>query len=112
MTSTRPAPTTVTTTWASSSDDQVFQVENPATGAILATVAGCGPAEVALAVEAAHRAFGPWSRLVARERAARLRQIAQVLREHASELAALESSEVGKPLAQALIDVATSIDIF
>ena len=112
MTSTRPAPTTVTTTWASSSADQVFQVEDPATGAVLADVAGSGPAEVALAVEAAHRAFGPWSRLVARERAARLRQIAQVLREHAPELAALESSEVGKPLAQAVIDVATSIDIF
>lgn len=102
----------VTTMWSSDSRDQAFTVENPATGAVIATVAGCGPDEVDAAVQAAHRAFAPWSRLVARERATYLRRIAQVLREHAPELAELESREVGKPIGQAHIDVATGIDIF
>ena len=110
--STTQTPTPVTTTWSSNDDDHAFDVENPATGEVIATVAGCGPEEVGSAVEAAHSAFATWSRLVARERTTHLREIAKVLQEHAPELAQLESREVGKPLAQALTDVTTGIHIF
>lgn len=112
MTITQPLPHTTNTTRSSADQDQLFTVANPATGAVIATVAGCGSEEVGRAVEAASRAFVPWSQLVVRERAAHLRRIADVLREHSAELAELESREVGKPTSQAQVDVATAIDIF
>ncbi len=102
----------VGSTWASESEELAFTVENPATGETIATVAGCGPDEVAAAVEAAHQAFQSWGRLIPRERAGYLRTIAQTLREHAQELAELESAEVGKPVGQALGDLAAGIGIF
>lgn len=104
--------TLVRTKWSSPNDELAFVVENPATGEALARVAGCGPDEVAAAVQAAHEAFSSWSRLTAKERAGYLSTIAQTLREHAQELAELESAEVGKPVAQALGDLTAGIGIF
>ena len=104
--------TLVRSRWASTNDELAFAVENPATGDTLARVAGCGPDEVADAVQAAHEAFQSWARLTARERAGYLGTIAQTLREHAQELAELESAEVGKPVAQALGDLTAGIGIF
>lgn len=102
----------VTSRWASADDALAFTVENPSNGETIATVAGCGPDEVGAAVGAAHAAFQGWGRLVPRERADYLHTIAQTLRGHAQELAELESTEVGKPVAQALGDLTAGIGIF
>ena len=59
------------------------------------------------AVAAAQRAFatGPWPRLAANERAVILHRLADAIARERETLAALESLDVGKPLAQARGDV-------
>ena len=106
------AAAAVSTPWSGDDPAHAFPVENPATGRVIATVAGCGPDEVDAAVRAADRAFGAWGRRTAGDRAGSLRAIGATLREHAQELAALESQEVGKPVGQALTDVLAGVAIF
>ncbi len=76
-------------------------VTNPATGEILASVPDFGAAETRAAIEAAHAAFTPWSRMLAKERSALLRRWFELIVAHADELALLMTSEQGKPLAEA-----------
>src|SRR6202011_6074498 len=61
-----------------------------------------GTAEVDAAVSAARRAFdeGPWPRMAASQRAAVLRRIAGLLREHAEEFIEYEVADIGLPIAQ------------
>jgi acyl-CoA reductase-like NAD-dependent aldehyde dehydrogenase len=101
-----PMPTitlpAATTRWSSQRLEDRFEVDNPATGAVITTVQGGGAAEVDSAVRTAHAAFeGPWRQRSARERGELLHAVARKLREHADELAALECLENGKPLLQA-----------
>jgi acyl-CoA reductase-like NAD-dependent aldehyde dehydrogenase len=92
----------VTTRWSSPEDEHRFEVFDPATGTLLARVAGAGPAEVDAAVRAAELAQPRWAARSLPERGAILQKIAAAVRQHAPELARLESSEVGKPVGQAL----------
>jgi betaine-aldehyde dehydrogenase len=101
------------TRWSSPSTDDQFVVENPATGQTVAVVQGAGPVEVDQAVRKAHAAHLRWKQRPARERGGYLREIAQVIRAHADEIAALESLEMGKPITQAReFDVEAAIAIF
>jgi betaine-aldehyde dehydrogenase len=101
------------TRWSSASVDDQFVVENPATGQPVTLVQGAGPDEVDQAVRAAHAAQRNWKRRPARERGQYLRQIAELLRAHADEIAELESLEMGKPITQARnFDVEAAIGIF
>src|SRR4051812_29033909 len=79
-----------------------FDVLNPATNGVLATVACGGRDEVELAVSAARRAFdeGPWPRMKAAGRAAVLRKIADAIRANADELITREVADIGMPIAQ------------
>jgi acyl-CoA reductase-like NAD-dependent aldehyde dehydrogenase len=89
------------TRWSSDDEADRFVVDNPAYGTPLAVVQGANPAQVDAAVRAAHDGFLSWSRRTPRERGVVLMAAAQTIREHADELAALESSEIGKPFTQA-----------
>ena len=101
------------TRWSSASDDDRFVVENPATGQPVTVVQGAGPDEVDQAVRAAHAAQQSWNARPARQRGRYLRQVAEVIRAHADEIAALESLEMGKPVTQARqFDVEAAISIF
>jgi betaine-aldehyde dehydrogenase len=107
------APTEISTRWSSASADDRFAVENPATGQVVTVVHGAGIDEVDQAVRAAHAAHLNWKQRPARERGGYLRQIADVIRAHADEIAALESREMGKPISQARnFDVEAAIGIF
>jgi betaine-aldehyde dehydrogenase len=76
-------------------------------------VQGASVDEVDQAVRAADAAFGNWSQRPARERGQCLRRVAGVIRDHADELAALETLEMGKPLDQSRnFDVEAAITIF
>jgi acyl-CoA reductase-like NAD-dependent aldehyde dehydrogenase len=96
------APQLATYRWSSSDEADRIPVEDPATGEVIAVVQGGGPDQLDAAVEAAHRAFEtdwrwrPWA-----ERAALLLRGADVIEEHADELALLESRENGKPVQDA-----------
>ncbi len=94
-----------------------FVVDEPATGLPLAEVAACGPDEIGQAVTVARRTYmTDWRWRPARERGRLLRRVADVIREHAEELAELETREMGKPLEQAreydLVSAIESFDFF
>jgi aldehyde dehydrogenase (NAD+) len=71
---------------------------NPADATPLAEISEAGVADVDDAVDAARRAFGPWSRLCGSERGKYLFRIARAIQERSRELAVLESLDNGKPI--------------
>ncbi len=79
----------------------VLPVLDKATGEELGRVPDLGVEETRAAIEAAHRAFKPWSRLLAKERSAVLRRWYELIIENADQLALLLTKEQGKPLAEA-----------
>lgn len=81
-------------------------VVDPARGQIIAEVPEATVEEAAAAVAAARRAFdrGPWRDLTPAARAEVLLRFAQRIREHADELARLESLNVGRPIREARSD--------
>lgn len=88
--------------WSSDSDDDRFPVENPATGKVITIVQGGGADQMHAAVAAAHRAFvTDWRWRNRTERAQLLLACADVLEDHATELADLLSLENGKPVSDA-----------
>ena len=76
-------------------------VINKATGEEIAKVPRLGTKETKDAIDAAAAAFGPWSRLLAKERSIIMRRWFDLQIAHADELALLLTSEQGKPLAEA-----------
>jgi len=79
-----------------------FETLNPTTNEVLGLVADGQAADIDAAVAAARRAFddGPWPRMKATARAAALRRIAGLMREHAEEFIEQEVLDIGMPIAQ------------
>ena len=86
--------------WHEATGGARMDVIDPSTGEVVTTVAEAGAADVDTAVRAAREAFdsGAWSGLSGRERGRVLNRVAQLIRENADEIAALESRDVGKPI--------------
>lgn len=80
---------------------RTFPIHNPATGAVVAQVADCGPAEAHRAVEAAVESFALWKAYTAYERANVLRRWYELVLEHEEALARLMATEMGKPIREA-----------
>ncbi|WP_213571496.1 aldehyde dehydrogenase family protein [Rhodococcus sp. USK13] len=98
--------------WSSDAEEDRFEVENPATGELIVVIQGGGPTEVDAAVRRANDVFtNDWRWRPGAERGRLLIQAAQVIREHSAEIAAIETRENGKPLGQAMGDVAGCIAI-
>ena len=89
-----------------------LRVINPATEALLTTVIGGDERAVAQAVSAATEAFKSWSQTTGAERGAILRNIANGVRNGREHLMTLQSSNNGKPLFEAAIDVDDVIATF
>jgi betaine-aldehyde dehydrogenase len=87
------------------------QVIAPATGEPWLEVALAGTEDVQRAVAAARRAFPEWSRRPASERAAVLRDAAALARERHALLAEIECRDVGKPIADARVEMASVADV-
>ncbi|MCP3711090.1 aldehyde dehydrogenase [Paraburkholderia sp. CNPSo 3274] len=87
-----------------SASGETFATLNPASGKVLADVAKCGEKDVDHAVAAARHAFdsGVWSKAAPAHRKAVLLRLAQLIDEHADELALLEALEAGKPIGECL----------
>jgi lactaldehyde dehydrogenase/glycolaldehyde dehydrogenase len=83
-----------------------IEVENPATGEMVAVVPAGGEAEAAAALEAAARAQPAWAALPPIRRADHLRRLAALVERDAEALARLVTMEQGKPLAEARGEVA------
>jgi acyl-CoA reductase-like NAD-dependent aldehyde dehydrogenase len=85
---------------------------SPIDGRLLAPVASTDAADVDLAVAAARRAFesGVWSRRAPRERKKVLLRFAQLIEQHAEELALLETLDMGKPISDSLaVDIPATV---
>jgi 4-guanidinobutyraldehyde dehydrogenase/NAD-dependent aldehyde dehydrogenase len=85
-----------------------FECVSPVDGRLLGQVASCDEADANLAVENARQVFntGAWSRLAPAKRKAVMIRFAGLLKEHAQELALLETLDMGKPISDALnVDV-------
>src|SRR5947207_1607372 len=77
---------------------ETMEVIAPATGETIAEVPRCGAEDVDRAVEAAQAAGPEWLGKTPKERSELLLKLADVMDEHAEDLAQLESVNVGKPL--------------
>ena len=86
--------------WVEPASGESFATVNPATGEELVQVALAGAEDVDRAVQAARAAFdGPWRHKTSPQtRAQLLWQVAELIEEHADELAELEVLDNGKPL--------------
>lgn len=94
--------------WQPAQSGETFEVFNPATGTVFAHAAAGASADIDLAVRAARRAFdsGPWGKMNGAQRTHLLWKLAELIGQHADELALLESLDNGKPLAAArMIDM-------
>src|SRR5215469_942584 len=85
--------------WVDSRSGKTFPTINPATGEEICQVAEADAADVNEAVGAARKAFedGPWPKMSAAERGRLLNKLADLIEEHADELAMLEARDNGKP---------------
>jgi betaine-aldehyde dehydrogenase len=79
-------------------------VTNPANGEVIAEMPLSTEEDVNRAVAAAKNAFEGWARTVPGERAAAINKLADLLEEHAEELADLEAADAGKPRSAFLED--------
>jgi len=99
--------------WLAPTEGKYRVDPSPATAGPIAEVAQSTPADVELALDAAHAAKDAWGEASATERAAVLNQIADVIDANKEMLAVAESWENGKPVRETLnADIPLVVDHF
>ena len=101
--------------WVLARHGRTLEVYDPALGEVIDHVPAGDAEDVDLAVAAARRAFedSDWSRMTASERGRLMWRIGDLVLEHVDELAEIESTDNGKPLAIArAADVPLAADLF
>lgn len=83
-----------------------FGITNPATEQVFAQCPDASREQFEQAIGAARKAFPAWSRLSFGERRAYLHKLAKAVRDNTEEIAALITREQGKPLSNALREMA------
>ena len=104
----RPARLLIGGEWVQPAASERIPVIDPATGAEIASVADATRADVDKAVAAAREAFerGAWSTLLPAQREALIWRLADLIDQHADELAEIESIDNGKTKQMAgIVDV-------
>ena len=92
--------------WVQADSGRTIVVKNPATGEAIGEVPALGAAETRRAIEAAHRAQAGWRAMLAKDRAAILRKINDLMLANADDLAVIMTAEQGKPLAESKGEIA------
>ncbi len=98
--------------WVDADSGSTFPVIDPATGTTIAHVPRMGASETRRAIEAAQRALPAWKHRTAKDRAQILRRLADLMMEHADDLAALLVREQGKPLSEARLEIAYAASFY
>ncbi|WP_434664549.1 betaine-aldehyde dehydrogenase [Paraburkholderia sp. A3BS-1L] len=94
------------------SSGETFETRDPATGETLATVQQASPADIDRAVQSARAGQRVWAAMTAMERSRILRRAVELLRARNNELAALETRDTGKPIAEtSAVDIVTGADV-
>lgn len=94
---------------------ETFPTTNPATGAKIGDIAKAGKEDSIKAVEAARRAFdeGPWPKMSGKERAEKVRRIAELIGQKSGQFAEMESKDSGGTMRKAqLADVNGAIEAY
>jgi succinate-semialdehyde dehydrogenase/glutarate-semialdehyde dehydrogenase len=92
--------------WCDANSGDRFDVTNPATGEVIATVPDMGADETRGAIEAADAAWPAWRAKTARERAAILRKLYFLMMENQEDLARILTAECGKPIVEGRGEIA------
>ncbi|MDE2006351.1 MAG: NAD-dependent succinate-semialdehyde dehydrogenase [Rhodospirillales bacterium] len=92
--------------WIEADSGRTLTVANPATGETLGQVPALGAAETRRAIEAATRACPAWRAMLAKERAAILRKLSDLMLANTDDLAIIMTAEQGKPLAESKGEIA------
>ena len=92
--------------WVDGENGATFAVSNPARGDVIAQVADLSRADLARAIDGAEAAQKKWAALTAKERCNILRSWYNLMMEHQSDLAMILTAEMGKPLAEAMGEIA------
>ena len=87
--------------WAPATGGRTFDVHDPATNAVIRTIADATPEDGIRALDAAAAAQDEWAATPARTRSEILRRAFDLVQEHKEDLALLMTLEMGKPLAEA-----------
>ena len=86
--------------WCDAKEGRRFDVTDPATDAVVASVPDSGAADAQAALETAHAAFATWRAVPAKQRAQILKRWNDLIVAHQEDLGRLISREQGKPLAE------------
>ncbi|MDJ0348041.1 NAD-dependent succinate-semialdehyde dehydrogenase [Cryobacterium sp. PH29-G1] len=92
--------------WVAATGGRTLDVTDPATGLVIKTIADASVADGAAALDAADAAQADWAATPARVRGEILRRAFDLLQERKQEFALLMTIEMGKPLPEALGEVA------
>ncbi|MEO7349213.1 MAG: NAD-dependent succinate-semialdehyde dehydrogenase [Terrimesophilobacter sp.] len=91
--------------WVDASGGGTLDVTDPATGAVIRTIADATPDDAQNAMDAAAETQASWAATPARERSNILRRAFDLLMERADDFALLMTLEMGKPLAESMGEV-------
>jgi succinate-semialdehyde dehydrogenase/glutarate-semialdehyde dehydrogenase len=92
--------------WVDAEGGRTIEVDDPATGETIRTIADAGPADGIRALDAAVAAQADWAATAPRVRGEILRRAFDLLQDRKAEFALLMTLEMGKPLAEAAGEVA------
>jgi succinate-semialdehyde dehydrogenase / glutarate-semialdehyde dehydrogenase len=98
--------------WVKGSDSQRIEVQDPASGEVIASVASATIEDARAAVDAAEEAAPAWARRPPRERAEILRRAFELMLRDKEKLAELMVRENGKPMAEARAEAAYAAEFF
>lgn len=98
--------------WVKSCTEETFPSVDPSNEKVIGLFQQGNEEDVRAAIDAAEDAYESWSEMPAPKRGEILLRIASILRKRKEELAKLETTEMGKALAEARGDVQEAIDIF
>ncbi|SAK68442.1 betaine aldehyde dehydrogenase [Caballeronia hypogeia] len=91
---------------------ETFDTLDPATGETLARVQQASQADIDRAVRSAHEGQREWAAMTAMQRSRILRRAVDLLRARNDELAAMETRDTGKPIAETrAVDIVTGADV-
>jgi len=92
--------------WVAADSGKTIDVTNPATGETIGTVPACGESEAVRAIEAAAAAFPEFAAMPLLERVGLLWKLHDAVLDNQKSLAELLTIEQGKPLAEAMGEMA------
>ncbi len=98
--------------WVQADEGKTMVVRNPATDEPIGAVPAMGAVETRRAIEAANRALPAWRAMLAKERAAILRRLYELMMANQEDLAVIMTAEQGKPLPEARGEIAYGAPFF